>query len=159
MRSRSLIPQVLVKYDSPEVQQYAPFRPSKPGDSGCDLANASGGTLMVAPHKSVEVPAGISVKVPEGYVGLVRPRSSTFARRGLLVVEGIIDSGYTGPLFTHVWNPALNGEDKPVLIEPWERLGQLIVVPCISMVLGAVLVVDVLPKTKRGTTGFGSTGA
>lgn len=126
-----------------------------PGDCGIDLYNAQDGPVVVAPHESVEIPAGIRIKVPEGYCGFIRPRSSTFFKRGLLVIEGIIDSGYTGPLFMHVYNPALNGRDFPVVVQPWERVGQLVIAAAPQF---EIVQVDELPITIRGAHGFGSTG-
>ena len=146
---------LLVKYASTEVSARVRLQPAKPGDCGLDLYNASPSPITVLPGRSVEVPAGVSVKIPDGYAGFIRPRSSTFARRGLFIVEGIIDSGYTGPLFTHVWNPALNGHNYPVIIGPWERLSQLIVVPVPAL---SVVETAEMPVTVRGATGFGSTG-
>ncbi len=147
-------PKILVKYDNEQVRQKAKMKFAKPGDAGFDLYNA-GETITIYPGTSVEVPAGISVKIPDNYVGFLRNRSSTFAKRGLFVVHNTIDSGYTGPMFTHVWYPVLNGRCKPIEILPWERLGQLVIVPYLSV---PVEEVESLPATSRGVSGFGSTG-
>lgn len=144
-----------VVYEDARFAEKISVSPARPGDCGIDLFNATSLPLVVPPRVSIEVPAGIRVKIPDGYCGFIRPRSSTFHRRRLFVIEGIIDSGYTGPLFTHVWNPALNGYDQPIVIEPWERLGQLIVLPVPVI---DVRVVSALPATARGASGFGSTG-
>ena len=71
------------------------------------------------------VPAGIRVKLPDDHCALVYPRSSTFQKRKLFVVPGLLDSGYTGQIYTFVWHPNLDKMDRPVLIEPWERLSSL----------------------------------
>ncbi len=146
---------LLVKYHSPEIARRANLKYAKRGDAGLDLYNASGKEMYVMPGTSVEVPAGISVKIPDGYVGLLRCRSSTFARRGLFVVHGTIDSGYVGPLFTHVWHPRLNSNDDVVVIRPWERLSQLIIVPYLQV---NIVTTDDMPTTERGQSGFGSSG-
>ena len=146
---------VKIKMHDPALAGQIPIGPARPGDAGVDMCNASGKVITVLPGESKNIPAGISVKIPEGYVGIICPRSSTFARRGLMVVNGIIDSGYTGPLYSFVWHPTLNGVQHPVLVEPFERLAQLVVVP--SFCCGYVQV-DELPKTERGGRGFGSTG-
>jgi len=129
---------------------------AKKDDCGLDLFHVGDEPIIVPPGVSVQVPAGVSVKIPAGHAGFIRPRSSTFSKRGLFIVEGVIDAGYTGPLFTHVWNPALNGQEKPQIIAPWEKLSQLIIVqtPILSF-----STVQTLPPTERGSTGFGSTGA
>lgn len=144
-----------VKYVNKEVEKRAPLRHSLPGDAGFDLYNASDKYIEIAPGISKEVFAGIQLKIPDGYCGLVRSRSSTFYRRGLFVIEGLIDCGYTGPVFTLVWNPALNGKNHSAFINSWERLGQLLIVPVPEVQVKSV---EELPKTARGEKGFGSTG-
>jgi len=144
-----------VKYDNEEVREKAELRKALPGDAGLDLYNASGGQLIVTPYKSIMVTAGISIKLPSHCCALVYPRSSAFKKRGLFVVPGLIDSGYTGPIFTFVWHPNLNEMYRPIIIEPWERLSQLIVLPIPQLTIQTV---DELPETERGIKGFGSTG-
>lgn len=146
---------LMVKYDSDTVRANAPLRKALPGDAGLDLYNASEETITLLPHKSVEVPAGIRIKLPDDCCALVYSRSSVFPKRGLFIMSSLIDSGYTGPIFVHAWHPNLNGMDRPVLIEPWERLAQLIVLPIPHI---KVVETDNLPHTKRGSNGFGSTG-
>jgi len=145
-----------VKYDSDEIKEKAPLRKAMEGDAGLDLYNASGERLIVAPQKSLQVSAGISIKLPNDCCALVYPRSSTFRKRGLFVVPGLIDSGYTGPIYIIIWHPCIDDVHRPIIIEPWERLSQLIILPIPQLTVQAV---DVLPETERGIKGFGSTGA
>lgn len=147
--------EVLVEYMNPEVREKAPFGKAMAGDAGFDLYNANGGNITVLPHRSTQVPAGIKIKLPDDCCALVYPRSSTFHKRGLFVVPGLIDSGYVGPIYTFVWNPLLDDIDRPVFIEPWERISQLIIIPLPTL---KVKYVDSLPETERGTKGFGSSG-
>jgi len=147
--------EVLVLYENETVRSKAGLRKALPGDAGMDLHNASEQTITVVPHTSVEVPAGMRVKLPERHCALVYSRSSTFPKRGLFVVSSLIDCGYTGPVFVHVWHPNLNNMNRPVLIEPWERLAQLIVIPIPTILIREV---HELPDTVRGDRGFGSTG-
>ena len=144
-----------VKYDSDEIRENAPLRKAMEGDAGLDLYNASRERLTVYPHWSLMVPNGISIKLPNDCCALVYPRSSTFRKRGLFVVPGLIDSGYTGPIFTLIWHPNLNEVHRPIIIEPWERLSQLIILPIPQLTIQEV---DELPETERGIKGFGSTG-
>lgn len=148
-------PTVLVKYDNQEVEMRAQLRYAKEGDAGLDLYNASGEEIEIKPGESKEVPAGVRLKIPDGYVGFIRCRSSSFSKRGLFVVHNTIDSGYVGPMFTTVWYPGLNGWREPQIIKPWERLSQIIVVPYL---FAEIYTTQNLPKTQRGDTGFGSTG-
>ena len=146
---------LLVKYDDPIIEKYAPLKPAKPGDCGLDLHNASRKVIFVPPGHVVEIPSGVHVKIPDGYAGLIKGRSSTFYRKRLLVIDGIIDSGYTGPLFVNIWNPAFDEGNKPIIIEPMERLAQVIVVAVPTL---KIVTADKLPETVRGDSGFGSTG-
>lgn len=146
--------EIIVQYDNDEVRERAKFGKALDGDAGFDLFNASNETLTIAPYGSVQVPAGIRVKIPDGYCGLIRARSSTFFKKKLFVVGGLIDSGYIGPLFSFIWHPNLSKIDRPVLIKPWESLSQLIVVPIPEL----RVIEGHMPSTERGENGFGSTG-
>jgi dUTP pyrophosphatase len=120
-------------------------------DAGFDLYCDEG--LVIAPHSFVDVPLGVAIKVPEGTWGLLTSRSSTLRKHGLMVAQGIIDCGYTGPLFAGVWNMT----DKPVHIKHGMRLVQYILMTNASLGVEAQQV-DELPKTDRGASGFGSSG-
>jgi len=146
-----MIPKLMVKYASPEIEAQAPLKYAKSGDCGLDLANASGKQILLLPNAKELIPAGIQVKIPEGYCGLIIPRSSAFVKKGLTIITGLIDSGYTGPLYSVVWNSGL----LSVTVDPWERLSQMMVFPVPQMEIESV---QELPVTERGATGFGSTG-
>lgn len=124
---------------------------AKPGDVGLDLYVSEARTI--GPGDFVDVPCGVSVRLPDGYWALITGRSSTLRRRGLLVANGIIDTGYTGPLFAGVQN--LGRQD--VHVDAGERLAQLILLPNVADRL-VVQVTSELGDTPRGATGFGSTG-
>lgn len=157
-----------VKYRDDRVRAMAPLRHAKPGDCGYDLAYAPEAgkrddydKIRILPGTFKLVPTGVYVKIPDGYFGLLCGRSSTFGKRGLFVVESRIDSGYTGELFVKLWHPAVSGGDfeqpvMPAIIEPWQRVAQLVLIPYNSPF---VEIVDELPATERGATGFGSSGA
>lgn len=155
-----LLRKLQVVYDSEEIAQKAQLKFQFKGDAGLDLYN-TGGDITIHPEKSVFVPSGLRIKIPDGYVGFIKPRSSTFMKRGLFVLEGTIDSGFTGPLFSIVWHPRLNDCSVPITIKQWERVSQLVVVPvwhgsyCPSISIERV---DKLPATDRSINGFGSTG-
>ena len=71
---------------------------ARPGDAGLDLRAAEGGTLL--PFERALVPCGIALAIPEGYAGLIIPRSGLAARQGISIVNapGLIDSGYRGEI-------------------------------------------------------------
>lgn len=119
------------------------------GDAGWDLYVDEDTT--VSPGVVTDVPCGISVAIPHGHYGRIVGRSSTHRKRGLSVVEGIIDAGYRGPLFSGVWNPG----STPVHLARGERVCQLILT---KVPLEHYIEVDVLPSSHRGENGFGSSG-
>jgi dUTP pyrophosphatase len=122
---------------------------SHDGDAGFDLYVSE--RTVLEPAAFTDVPAGIACAFPPGLWGRITGRSSTIRRRGLLVVEGIIDNGYTGPLFAGVWNLG----DRAVTVEAGDRLAQLIPY---ELVRASWHPVEELPKTARGAAGFGSSG-
>ena len=144
-----------VQYENEVVKRCAPLKKAMEGDAGLDLYNATGERLIVAPYKSLQVYAGIRIKLPSDTCALVYPRSSAFRKKGLFVVPGLIDEGYIGKLFTIVWHPNLDHIDRPIVIEPWDRLSQLLVLHKPKLTIQTV---DELPETERGDKGFGSTG-
>jgi len=120
-------------------------------DAGFDLFVDTDTTI--APQAFADVPLGVAVKLPEGTWGWLTGRSSTLKKYGLMVMEGVIDCGYTGPLFAGVWN--LTAE--PVLVTRGVRLVQYVLMPNLSLGV-SIQQVDQLPKTERGASGFGSSG-
>lgn len=122
-----------------------------PGDAGLDLASAE--DRVLEPGERVALSTGIAVAVPDGWVGLVHPRSGLSLRDGVTVVNapGTVDSGYRGELKVLL----VNLGDRPVEITRGERVAQLV----LQRVGHAVVEeVDDLDDTARGAGGFGSTG-
>lgn len=137
--------------DEPTGKAKRPTR-AHPDDAGWDLYVSH--TVVVPPHGFMDVPSGVSVQLPNGYWGMLTGRSSTIRKRGLLVVQGIIDTGYTGELFSAVWNLT----NKPVTLTQGERVAQLIILPN-STARTVMTEVETLEQTNRGTHGFGSSGS
>jgi dUTP pyrophosphatase len=140
------IPIVRLDTDLP-VPAYA-----HPGDAGADLHAATNVTL--APGERQLVPTGIALALPEGYVGLVHPRSGLAARHGLSIVNapGTIDAGYRGEVQVCLVNL---DPTTAISLRRGDRIAQLVV----QRVEQArfVEVVD-LPESARGAGGYGSTG-
>ena len=99
------------------------------------------------------VPTGIAVAVPDGYAGLVVPRSGLAARHGIGVVNGpgLLDAGYRGEIGVIL----INHGAEPFTVERGDRIAQLVVLP---VVVQEFIEVDELPPSPRGDGGFGSTG-
>ena len=121
-------------------------------DAGLDLV-VSEGTKIPA-GEFVDVPCGVKVDLPEGSWGMIVGRSSTLRKRSLLVNTGVIDAGWTGPLFAGVHN--LGASD--MLVAAGDRLAQLIVLPAPAVGLRPAWG-QVRTDKSRGEQGFGSTGS
>ena len=123
-------------------------------DAGLDLsAHLFESAIDIAPGEWASIPTGLAVAIPDGYVGLVCPRSGLAAKYGLTVTNapGIIDSGYRGELIVILQNTG----PKIRFIYDEDRIAQLVVTPALHV--GAVEVDD-FSATDRGEDGFGSTG-
>ena len=119
-------------------------------DAGYDLYCAE--SVVIPPGEFRDISIGIAVEPPPGVWYRIVGRSSTFRKRGLLVIEGIIDQGYRGELFVAVTN--LGDEDAHVV--SGERLAQMI--PHKTLLNMQPEWRDQLAPHARGTQGFGSTG-
>lgn len=126
-------------------------RYAHPGDAGLDLCAAEG--LVLAPGERTAVATGLRIAVPEGWVGLVHPRSGLALRQGLTVVNapGTIDAGYRGEVKVLL----VNLGDEDVAITIGDRVAQLVLQ---RVGRADVVEVEALDDTERGTGGFGSTG-
>ena len=123
-----------------------------PGDAGADLHTTV--DVVLAPGESPLVPTGIALALPEGYVGLVHPRSGLAARHGVSIVNtpGTVDAGYRGEVKVLLVNL---DPREPVELRRGERIAQLVVQ---RVERAAFVEVDALPDSARGTGGYGSTG-
>ena len=100
---------------------------------------------------------GLSVEIPRGYVGLLFPRSSCY-KYGLILSNavGVIDSDFRGEIclmFTRIYD--FFEEVKTPQYEAYDRIGQLVIVPCPVV---EFVEAEELSETNRGTGGFGHTG-
>ena len=122
------------------------------GDAGLDLAACE--RVELAAGERAVVATGVAVAIPEGYAGLVVPRSGLAARHGLTIVNapGLIDSGYRGEVKVILLN---TDADEAFVVEPGMRIAQLVLVEARAVQL---VEVDELPESARGRAGFGSSG-
>jgi dUTP pyrophosphatase len=125
---------------------------SHPGDAGADLVAAEDAEL--APGARAAVRTGVAMAIPDGYVGLVHPRSGLAARLGVTVLNapGTVDAGYRGEILVILVNldPV-----NTVKISRGDRIAQLVVQ---RVERAEFQVVDSLDDTARGAGGHGSTG-
>ena len=153
---------------------------AKTGDAGMDLTATS---VSVDEYGNICYGTGLAFEIPEGYVGLVFPRSSIF-KKGIVLSNsvGVIDSGYRGevsfkfkPSFDKVEEVRHPDNPESLGLPPtaaWyeldacgvndstyrigERIGQIIIMPFPQIEFEAV---EELSETERGTKGYGSSGA
>ena len=129
-----------------------PPRYAHPGDAGADLSCVEGVTL--APGERALVPTGLAIALPEGYVGLVHPRSGLAFNHGIGIVNtpGTIDSGYRGELKICLINL---DKTKTVQLPAGSRIAQLVIQ---KVSTAQFIQVAGLETTPRNDQGFGSTG-
>ena len=136
----------VIRHDpSLELPAYA-----RAGDAGLDLLAAAPVTLR--PGGRELVPTGLRVAIPEGYAGLVLPRSGLALRVGVTVLNapGLIDSGYRGEIQVVLLN---TDRETTFSAEAGERIAQLVILPVPEVALKEV---EELPPSERGVRGFGS---
>jgi dUTP pyrophosphatase len=144
-------PSLLIHRLHPEAT--SPRRMSE-GAAGLDLAAClPGGPVRLSPGERCLVSTGLSLAIPEGYEGQVRPRSGLALRHGITIVNapGTIDADYRGELQVIL----INLGQEPFEIRHGERVAQLVLAPVAHL---SIDLVDELPPAVRGTGGFGSTG-
>lgn len=123
-----------------------------PGDAGFDLMSAE--TAILTPNERKIVKCGFSMAIPEGFAGLVIPRSGLAAKHGITVVNapGLIDSGYRGEISVVLLNTDNNESFK---ISIGDRIAQMMIVPFANAELFET---DTLDSSERAEKGFGSSG-
>jgi dUTP pyrophosphatase len=138
---------------------------AKPGDAGLDITAVSNGIAVDSEEgKSqwyyVEYKTGLSVEIPEGFVGLLFPRSS-ISKSALILANsvGVIDSSFRGEIcFRFKIDLGVCQQSSmlwsPDVYKKGDRIGQLIIVPYPTI---EPEFADILSDTERGAGGFGST--
>ena len=123
------------------------------GSSGMDLIAFIESPINIKPQESALIPTGISIAIPEDTEVQIRPRSGLAAKSSMSVLNtpGTIDSDYRGEIKIILFN---HGK-KEFIINNNDRVAQMILMPIIKAEFEEV---EDLPKTLRGSGGFGSTG-
>ncbi|GAB4048015.1 dUTP diphosphatase [Catellatospora paridis] len=123
-----------------------------PGDAGADLYAAS--DVVLAPGEHRLVPTGVAIALPDGFVGLVHPRSGLAAKMGVTVLNapGTVDAGYRGEILVQLIN---HDRANTAKISRGDRIAQLVVQ---RVERAHFHDVAELPESVRGTGGHGSTG-
>ena len=119
------------------------------GDAGADITASE--KIAIPPRERTLVSTGVRLEIPEGYVGLIWPRSGLAVKKGIDCGAGVIDSHYRGEVKVLLFNHS----DNEFQIEPGDRIAQILIhkVERVEFHL-----VEQLNETARSDAGFGSTG-
>lgn len=120
-----------------------------PGDAGADLRASE--DVVVPARGKASVDTGLRLAIPQGYVGLVWPRSGLAFKQSIDCGAGVVDASYRGEVRVLLFNHS----DQDCLLKKGERVAQLLIqkVETVDFIR-----VDSLEETPRGEGGFGSTG-
>ena len=123
------------------------------GSSGMDLMACLESSIKINPGKSALIPTGLSIAIPDDTEVQIRPRSGLAAKSNICVLNapGTIDSDYRGEIKIILFN---HGENE-FLVNNNDRIAQMVLTPVLKVEFEEV---KDLPKTIRGSGGFGSTG-
>ena len=122
---------------------------ANPQDAGMDFF--SNETLIVYPGERKLISTGISMAIPDGYVGLLWDKSGIATKHGIKTMAGVIDSGYRGEIKILVHNLSKN----LYKIEKGNKIAQMLIQPVEQK---KIIESSELDETERGEGGFGSTG-
>ncbi len=119
------------------------------GDAGMDLYVPN--DLIVKSGERKTIPLGISIEIPDGYVGLMFDKSSLSHKYGLKTYGNVIDSGYRGEIHVGIMN--LSDEDHGFKVG--DKIIQMLIMPVFQV---DIIEVDELSPSDRGDGKFGSSG-
>ena len=143
-----------IKILDPRMQDQLPAY-ATPGSAGLDLRACLDAPLTLAPNAWQLVPTGLAVHLRDpGYAAMILPRSGLGHKHGIVLgnLVGLIDSDYQGQLMVSAWNRSTT----EFVLQPMERLAQMVIVPVIQAQFNVVQEFDA--ASERGAGGYGSTG-
>ena len=122
--------------------------------AGWDLYACIDEPIYIGPHRTEKIGTGLAFELPKYTFGGIFPRSGLATKQGLRPANtpGVCDSDYRGEYIVALHNDS----DTVKIVEPGERIAQLIVLPYVPIQFDLV---DSLSETERGAGGFGSTGS
>ncbi len=124
------------------------------GSAGLDLRACIDAPIHLQADATTLIPTGIAIHLGDpNLAAMILPRSGLGHKHGIVLgnLVGLIDSDYQGQIFVSTWNRGAH----EFVINPMERIAQLVVVPVVQV---AFNIVDEFDKSQRGAGGFGSTG-
>ena len=146
------MPEQVLKFWRTESVREAgiPFEAPRVGDAGFDVRCVD--DTIIEPGQKTTLETGLHLAIPEGWVGLVRDRSSVASRGGVLSA-GVIDASYRGELKVLMWNLG----KEPLSFSRGDKVAQCLVLPHLKQAAEVSSLAE-LGDTERGGGGFGSTG-
>src|SRR5687768_9790310 len=126
------------------------------GAAGLDLTAALAQPMVIEPGARALVPTGLAIELPARCEGQVRPRSGLAFKHGVTVLNapGTIDEDYRGEVQVLLVNLGKEAH----LVQPGDRIAQLVVAPVLQVEVVEVASAEKLGASTRGQGGFGSTG-
>jgi len=124
------------------------------GSSGMDLRACIDEHLRIEAGEAQLIPTGIAIHIADPELtAVILPRSGLGHKQGIVLgnLVGLIDSDYQGQLLVSIWNRS----KRNVVIEPGDRIAQLVFVPIRRVKFD---IVDDFEETSRSSGGFGHTG-
>lgn len=123
------------------------------GSAGYDLSAHIESDVSIEPGSIVQIPTGIAVEMPAGFVGMVYGRSGMGAKHGVHLINGVgvIDSDYRGEISVNL----MNSGTKTYVVKPSDRIAQIVFTKTETP---EIKIAEKLSDTDRGESGFGSTG-
>lgn len=124
------------------------------GAAGLDLRACTNAPITISPGDTHLIPTGIAIHLDDpGLAAMILPRSGLGHKHGIVLgnLVGLIDSDYQGQIFVSMWNRGAT----PFVLNPMERIAQMVVVPVVQVDLN---IVHDFEESQRGDGGFGSTG-
>ena len=144
---------VALKVLDERIRPYLPAY-ATPGSAGMDLRACIDAPITLMPGQSELIPTGVAIHIGDpGLAALILPRSGLGHKHGIVLgnLVGLIDSDYQGQLMVSCWNRG----GSAYVLQPLERLAQLVIVPVVQASFRAV---EAFEASARADGGFGSTG-
>lgn len=148
-------PQLAVKILDPRIGQAIPLPTyATSGSAGMDLRACIDEAITLNPGQTELIPTGMAIHIEDpSLCAMLLPRSGLGHKHGVVLgnLVGLIDSDYQGQLMVSCWNRG----SIPFVIEPAERIAQMVLVPVVQAQL---TIVDDFDTSLRGEGGFGHSG-
>ena len=142
-----------IKILDPRMKEQLPAYATT-GSAGLDLRACITEPITIEPGSTHLIPTGLAIHLADpGYAAMILPRSGLGHKHGIVLgnLVGLIDSDYQGELMVSTWNRG----STAFVLNPMERLAQLVIVPVMQVGFN---VVESFDSSERGAGGFGSTG-